>query len=225
MSSKYKGYFVVGTDTGVGKTLVSTGLLHHFANKGYRAVGMKPVASGAVFNSGAWQNDDVTALREASNVDVPIALNNPYLLREPTAPHIAAATEGIQIKVNHIQHCYRALQKYADSVIVEGIGGFLVPLNENVHMGHLVTILELPVILVVGIRLGCINHTLLTTEAISARGISMVGWIANIVDAEMRQIDATINCLKKRIQSPMLGYIPWLSSSKATNVAQFIRLP
>ena len=152
------GYFVTGTDTGVGKTLVSCALLRAFAARGLRAVGMKPVAAGAVLENGRLVNEDVIALNAAANVAAPAELVNPYCFAPPIAPHIAAAEAGITVELERIREAYAALAALADRVIVEGAGGFRVPLTRELEVAHLAAHLALPVILVVGMRLGCLNH-------------------------------------------------------------------
>jgi len=207
------GYFIAGTDTGVGKTLIACALIHALASQGKRVAGMKPLASGATWQDGAWRNDDVEALRAVANVRLTPALMNPYLLRAATAPHIAAAREGIQIDLQHIVNCFAAIghtQPPPDTIIVEGAGGFLVPLNDLHDGGDLACRLGLPVILVVGIRLGCINHALLTCQAISARQLVLAGWVANIISPELLHVQATIASLQSRIKAPLLGCIPQL---------------
>ncbi len=222
--AKERHYFIAGTDTGVGKTLVSSALLHQFAATGLRAVGMKPVASGAVLHAGRWCNDDVSALRAASNVPVPYALDNPYLFREATAPHLAAEDERVHIDLLHIKCCYEALLDHADTVIVEGVGGLLVPLNDYACTDDLAVLLGLPVILVVGIRLGCINHALLTVRALSAKGLILAGWVASTLDPDMLQLPATLDCLRNRIPAPLLGCVPYLRNPDASSAAQFLDL-
>jgi dethiobiotin synthetase len=224
MSPSQSAYFVAGIDTGIGKTLIASALIHALVAQGRRVAGMKPVASGATWHEhdGAWHNEDVDALRAASNVSLPAELINPYLLQEPTAPHIAAVFEGKHIDLDHIETCYHAVRASADTVIVEGVGGFIVPLNEDCNTDDLVCRLGLPVILVVGIRLGCINHALLTTQAIAARGLHLVGWVANIVAPEMLNVALTIESVKRRIAAPMLGCVPYLAQADAAHAATFL---
>src|SRR5882724_1204043 len=157
---KCRGYFVTGTDTGVGKTRIATALLRAFASRGLRAVGMKPVAAGCERVDGALVNEDVTALMAASTVAAPVELINPYRFQSAIAPHLAAELAGETISLQRIGDAYVALAARADRVVVEGAGGFLVPLNEREDFGDLARLLELPVVLVVGMRLGCLNHAL-----------------------------------------------------------------
>lgn len=217
-------FFVAGTDTGVGKTLASAALVHAFAQRGWKAAGMKPVASGAEWKDGAWHNEDIDALRSASNMELPLELVNAYLMQEPTAPHIAAAAEGKRIDTEHIRRCALAAREKADVVIVEGVGGFIVPLNDEADTADLARDLGLPVILVVGIRLGCISHALLTKEAVLSRGLELAGWIANIIDPAMLNLDTTIDTLKQRLQAPMLGRIPHMAAPSMAAAAACLDL-
>lgn len=179
-------FFVTGTDTGVGKTHVTAYLLRYYAAQGLRVVGMKPVASGCEWIDGQWQNEDVARLVAASNVDAPQALINPYRFDPPIAPHIAAAQAGVSIDLAVIIDAYQQLAALADVVIVEGAGGLLVPLNTSQTMADLMLALELPGLLVVGMKLGCINHALLTAEVMRHKGIPCCGWVANQVDPQMQ---------------------------------------
>lgn len=198
-------YFIAGTDTGIGKTHAACALLHAFRARGLTAIGMKPVAAGVEADG---ENEDVRLLREASSVDVPKALVNPYCLAEPIAPHVAAADEGVTIAAPPIIAALDTLRQQADVVLVEGVGGLLVPLAEDFDAADLAVALGLPVILVVGMRLGCLNHALLTQEAIEARGLKLAGWIANRVDAQMRRFPENLATLESRLHAPLLGVIP-----------------
>ena len=180
-----QAYFITGTDTGVGKTYVACKLIRDYVAQGYKVVGMKPVAAGGDLVNGKWVNDDVLKLEQASNVKAPRELVNPYSFKEAIAPHIAAEKAGLEIKIDVIKQAFQALSKLADIVIVEGAGGFLVPLNNQQSMADLPAALDIPVILVVGMKLGCINHSLLTVEAIQARGLTLHGWVANQVEPDM----------------------------------------
>lgn len=201
--------FVTGTDTGVGKTLVSTALLHALARHHAHVIGMKPVAAGTVRVDGVDANEDVLALRAASTCVVPPELDNPVLLAEPVSPHIAAARAGMCIDIAHIVTCHRALMKLANAVVVEGAGGFHVPLSDTDTGADLALALGLPVVLVVGLRLGCLNHALLTAEAIRARGLTLAGWVANHVNPTMlAQVD-NIAFLQQRLHAPLLASIPY----------------
>jgi dethiobiotin synthetase len=201
------GIFVTGTDTGVGKTLASAALLHALGQRHAKVVGMKPVAAGAVPVGQAWASEDALALRAASTITVPPELDNPVLLPEPMSPHLAAQRAGVRIDIGHIVRCYRQLADRADAVVVEGAGGFLVPLSEDETTADLVEALALPVVLVVGLRLGCLNHALLTAEAIRARGLRLVGWICNRIDAAMLQPEDNIAYLRTHLSAPLLADI------------------
>jgi len=202
-----QAFFITGTDTGVGKTFVTCQLLRHYAAQGLKVVGMKPVAAGRELVHGAWVHDDVQKLIAASNVVAPIELINPYCFDEAIAPHIAAEKAGIEIKIDVIFHAYQQLSELADVVIVEGAGGFLVPLNDKETLADLVAALSIPVIVVVGVKLGCINHALLTAEAVTARGLHFYGWVANCQDVKMPAINENIATLIRRLQTaPMLTY-------------------
>lgn len=203
------GCFVTGTDTGVGKTLVSTGLLHALAPHHRRVVGMKPVAAGVVPWGEDWASEDAIALRSASTLAVAPELDNPVLLLDPLSPHIAAERAGVQIDIAAIVRSYQALAAQADAVVVEGAGGFHVPLTDTQTGADLAQALALPVVLVVGLRLGCLSHALLTAEAIRARGLTLVGWVANRVDPEMEAADENIAYLRARLGVPLLAEVPY----------------
>ncbi|HSV34721.1 MAG TPA: dethiobiotin synthase [Ramlibacter sp.] len=199
---------MTGTDTGVGKTLVSAALLHALALRHARVVGMKPVAAGMVRAGDGWASEDVLALRAASNIQVPAELDNPVLLPDPLSPHIAARRAGVRIDIAGIARCYQALAERADAVVVEGAGGFHVPLSDTETGADLAQALGLPVILVVGLRLGCLNHAALTADAIHARGLTLAGWVANHVDPAMQAQDDNITWLQRRLGAPLLADIP-----------------
>lgn len=215
------GLFVTGTDTGVGKTLVASTLVHLFAQQGLRSAGMKPVASGAIWEEGRWTNEDVLALTAAANVEVPLALVNPYLLKRATAPHIAAAEENITIDLSRLADCYQQITTLCDTVIVEGAGGFIIPFDDHHNSDDLVSKLNLPVILVVGIRLGCINHALLTQHAIQSRGLKLAGWVANDIDPNESCADGMVETLQKRLQAPLLGRLPWKPGMTVEQAASY----
>ena len=200
-----KGYFVTGTDTGVGKTLVSCALLHAFCIHGKSAVGMKPVAAG--MENDKWA--DVELLAAASNVNAPRELINPYALIPPIAPHIAAKQAGIQIDIAVIRNACLGLQKLAEVVIVEGVGGFCVPLNDHQDSAEMAQALGLPVILIVGMQLGCLNHALLTAQAVRTAGLPLAGWIANCIDPQMAVFDENVLALEQRMGCPLLGVLPF----------------
>ncbi|WP_305823941.1 dethiobiotin synthase [Massilia brevitalea] len=216
--------FVTGTDTEIGKTLVSAAILHKLVESGQRACGMKPVAAGAELRDGELHNDDADMLIAAGNVHLPQNITTPFMLREPAAPHIAAALEGVTIEAVPILAAYTEVLAASDAVVVEGVGGFRVPFNDTFDSADLAAQLNLPVILVVGMRLGCISHALLTVEAIVARGLVLAGWVANTADPDMRFFDENIEALAARIPAPLLGVVPRLEQATAANAAQFIDL-
>jgi dethiobiotin synthetase len=217
------GCFVTGTDTGVGKTLVAASLLHALAHHHRRVVGMKPVAAGVVRVGDAWHSEDALALRAASTIEVPPELDNPALLSDPLSPHIAAERAGERIDIDHLLHCYRELANRADAIVVEGAGGFHVPLSASETGADLAQALALPVVLVVGLRLGCLNHAALTAEAIRARGLILAGWVANRIDPAMRAQDDNIAWLRRQLAAPLLADVPHRSRPDARTLA--IELP
>lgn len=220
-----RAWFVTGTDTEIGKTFVTAALLHAARNAGLRAVGMKPVAAGAEWVDGVLANEDALRLQAAGSFDPGMALLNPYCLRRPVAPHIAAAEEGVVLAPERIRSAFEALGSQADCVFVEGVGGFRVPLTADYDTADLARDLALPVILVVGMRLGCINHALLTVEAIAARGLSLAGWVANTLAPEMTCLAENIDALRSRIAAPCLGVVPHVEGGEPAQAAAVLRLP
>lgn len=236
----HTAYFITGTDTGVGKTRTSTTVIHALRQAGHaRVVGMKPVASGCDWVDeqgdvpGQWLNEDVAAMRAASSLSVPAGFDNPYALPDAVSPHIAARRAGAVIDLDHIEACFHALRQHADAVVVEGAGGFIVPLCEPdpdlggdwVTSADLAQRLNLPIILTVGVRLGCINHALLTQEAILARGLKLAGWIANVIDPQMSEQATNLATLKARLQAPLLAHWPWQPDADPAELARSLRLP
>ena len=224
LQQRQHDFFVTGTDTEIGKTLVSAALLFALAKTGLRTVGMKPVAAGAELHDGVWHNEDVDTLMAAASVPVATKLVSPYLMRTPAAPHIVAQQEQVSISATHILDCYRQLTQQADAVIVEGVGGFCVPLNATITTADIAEQLALPVILVVGMRLGCINHALLTAQAIKAQGLTLAGWVANTVDADMLYLNENLIAIRERLSAPLLGSIPRLQQPSAQAAAEFLQL-
>ncbi len=227
-------YFVTGTDTGVGKTRTSCALIHALRRAGHaRVVGMKPVAAGCDWvpgvdgHPGEWLNEDVAQLRAASSLKVPSAFDNPYALPDAVSPHIAARNEGVVIDISHIEASFHALSQHTDAVVVEGAGGFIVPLHEApgqfATSADLATRLRLPVILVVGLRLGCLNHALLTQEAISRRGLTLAGWVANVIDPDMPEQAGNLGTLQQQLQAPLLAHWAWAPEAASQTLA--LRLP
>jgi len=216
------GYFVTGTDTGVGKTLIACALLRAFAAAGYRAVGMKPVAAGAEPHGEHVVYGDVEALCAAGNVAAPRELVSPYAFRRPIAPHIAAAEEGLIIDLAHIEGCFHALAERSEVVVVEGVGGFRVPLGPATDTRALARRLGLPVILVVGMRLGCLNHALLSSDSIAAHGLVLAGWVANHVDREMDAAGENVAALEARIPAPLLARVPHAQAPDSAVIARLL---
>ena len=211
--------FVTGTDTEIGKTLVSAALLHGFAALGLRAAAMKPIAAGAFERDGEWHNEDADQLDAAANVALPPAIRTPFLLKEAAAPHIAAARENVSLDIARIVEAHQFAVQQADVVVVEGVGGFRVPLTDVHDTADLAFALNLPVVLVVGMRLGCISHALLSAEAIAARGLHLVGWVANQIDPAMLFPAENIEAIRLRLDSqynaPLLGTVPRLTPPDA----------
>jgi dethiobiotin synthetase len=207
--------FVTGTDTEIGKTLVSAALLRGFVREGLRATAMKPIAAGATLIDGVLHNEDADQLDAAANVLLPPEIRTPFMLKEPAAPHIAAAHENVTLDMTRIVDAHAQALQMADVVVVEGVGGFRVPLTDAHDTADLAFALNLPVVLVVGMRLGCISHALLTAEAIAARGLPIAGWVANRVDPAMLFPDENIDTLRDRLDrqydAPLLGIVPHLS--------------
>lgn len=218
-------FFITGTDTGVGKTLVACALLHALRRQYPRVVGMKPVAAGLVPTPQGWDSEDAIALRAASTVQVPPALDNPVRLPDPLSPHLAAERAGVVIDIAHLVACQRELARQADAVVVEGAGGFLVPLSPQHSGADLAQALGLPVVLVVGLRLGCLNHALLTAEAVRARGLTLVGWIGSRIDPTMDAVEGNIDYLRQHLGAPLLGIVPHQAVPDPQAAAAALRLP
>ena len=220
--------FVTGTDTEIGKTLVSCALLRGFAKAGLSAAAMKPIAAGAYFSAedGTWHNEDADQLDAAAGALLPPEMRTPYLLKAPAAPHIVAAQEGRTLDLAPIVDCHREALRRADVVVVEGVGGFRVPLDRRRDTADLALALGLPVVIVVGVRLGCINHALLTADAIAARGLHLAGWVANIVDPAMRFADENVETIRAWLERehgvPLLGTIPHLAPPSAERAAAYL---
>jgi dethiobiotin synthetase len=202
-----RGLFVTGTDTGVGKTVVAVAILRALAAAGIPAIGMKPVAAGVA--PGEAVNADVAALVAASTVGAPLSDVNPYAFAPPIAPHIAAEAAGIVIDVERIAEAYARLARSAAAVVVEGAGGVLVPLSERADMLDVPARLRLPVLLVVAIRLGCLNHALLSAQALRARGVRCAGWVANRLEPSLPEGDANVSALAARIDAPLVADLRW----------------
>jgi dethiobiotin synthetase len=224
MQKRTNDYFITGTDTEIGKTFVTAALLRAFGEQGFSTLGLKPIAAGAEMIAGVLHNEDVDTLVAASNVKAPQDIVVPYLMQMPAAPHIVARLEDVKMDVKHIAGCYQQAQALAGVVLVEGVGGYCVPLDDDLTTVDLAQALSLPVILVVGMRLGCINHALLTAQAIAVSGLRLAGWVANTVDAEMRFFDENVQALKQRLPAPCLGVIPRLADEQMHQAKQYVDL-
>jgi dethiobiotin synthetase len=223
-----RDFFITGTDTGVGKTLVTAALLRILRESGLAVAGMKPIAAGAIAGAEGPANEDALLLQAESSVRHPYALVNPWLFEPAIAPHIAAAEAGIAIDATRIVQAHARLHEGVDAVLAEGAGGFLVPLDASRSCAQLPALLGMDVILVVGLRLGCLNHALLTVEAIAARGLPLAGWVGNSVDPAFARRDANVETLRARIAAPCLGIVPWMEKPDvavaATHLASASRL-
>jgi len=206
-----EGLFVTGTDTGVGKSRVAVGLIERLRRTGRVVVGFKPVAAGCEPGADGPRNEDALALQAASSIELPYGRINPYAFEPPIAPHIAAAEAGVAVDVAALVAHYRGLSGEVEQVVVEGAGGWLVPLNGSETLADLAVALGLPVVLVVAIRLGCINHALLTAESIRARDLVLRGWVANLIDGETPRHRENIQTLAARLDAPLLGTLPPLA--------------
>ena len=218
-------FYVTGTDTGVGKSIASAALLHALRARGGSAVGMKPVASGCELVEGAWRNEDALLLQAASAPRPAYADVNPYALRAPIAPELALRDEGVDLDLAPIRAAHARLAAQADSVVVEGVGGWAAPLSANLDQLDLVRALRLPVVMVVGLRLGCISHARLTARAIEADGVPLLGWIANEVDPAMARVDDNFEVLLQRLPVPCWGRLPHAPDPDPAMLADCLRLP
>lgn len=217
-----KGFFITGTDTDVGKSWISVGLMAKLQQQGHHVVGMKPVASGCTETPDGLRNSDALLMRQQASELLDYDLINPYSFLPAIAPHIAAAQAGQRIKLGKIVEKFILLKQQTDYVIVEGVGGWLVPLNDEEGVADLALALKLPVILVVGLRLGCINHALLSAESIRQSGCTLAGWIANTLDEKMAEQAQTIHSIETRIDAPLLGVVPYLKSQKLDDIGEHL---
>lgn len=218
-------YFVTGTDTEVGKTTLSAGLLQAAKRQGLSTLGAKPVASGCEWAEGALRNSDASALMAESTLKLPYEAINPYAFEPAIAPHIAAQEAGVALTAQALLAPMRkVLAEQADFTLIEGAGGWRVPLAGQDNLSDLAIALGLPVILVVGVRLGCINHAVLTAEAIARDGLQLAGWVANIIDPGTSRLDANLDTLAQRLSAPCLGRVPRLDFPGAAAVADHLDL-
>lgn len=219
---KGKGFFITGTDTEIGKTSITAGLTRLAVSRGLRAAAIKPLAAGQDCVDGRWVNEDVRRLRAASNMNLSDAEVGPLQLRMPCAPHIAARLDGVTIDRAALLAAVRDVADRADIVFVEGVGGFRVPLTDTWDTADLAQDLALPVILIVGLRLGCINHALLTAEAIRSRGLVLAGWVANTVDPLMPHVADNLAALAAGLQASCWGHVPRLPDPTPVAVAAYL---
>ncbi|MEF9978455.1 MAG: dethiobiotin synthase [Thermomonas sp.] len=217
--------YVSGTDTGIGKTLVSSALLHALRGHDLRAVGMKPVASGCDRVDGEWKNADALALQTAGEPGIAYADINPFALEHPLAPELAARDAGVEVALPPILDAHARLAEHADALIIEGVGGWAAPLSASLMQADLVRALRLPVVLVVGLRLGCLNHALLSARAIAADGAHLAGWIASHVDPAMERVEDNIAMLRARMPAPCWGVLPHAPDANPAAMTRYLRIP
>jgi dethiobiotin synthetase len=215
-----KGVFVAGTDTQCGKTEISLAVMSALQARGIRVLGMKPVASGCERTSSGPRSEDARRLRALGSIEADYDLVNPYAFEPPIAPHIAAGQSGSEIELAVIRNAATALSAQCDFLVVEGVGGWRVPLGPALFVSDLPLALGLPVLMVCGLKLGCINHTLLTADSIRATGNPLIGWVANQVNPEMRARQENLATLAALIDAPCLGVIPWLTSPDSRPIAE-----
>lgn len=218
------GLFITGTDTGIGKTWISAAIMKLLQAQGQTVIGMKPIASGCEQTSAGLRNEDALILQQQSSIKIDYEQINPYAFAPAIAPHIAAEQAGVTIDIQQIAETYNALSQQANWVIVEGVGGWQVPLNENETVADLARALDLPVILVVGLRLGCINHALLSAESIQQSGLKLAGWIANHIDPQMAEQKQNLLSIQQRIDAPLLGIVPYQQTLDAEHIAGWLDL-
>ncbi|MFK8330433.1 dethiobiotin synthase [Pseudomonas sp. BJa5] len=218
-------YFIAGTDTDVGKTTIAAGLLYAARQAGLSTLGAKPVASGCVTSGKGLRNADALALMDQSTLKLPYEQINPFAFEPAIAPHLAAREAGVTLSVQALLAPMRhVLAQGADFTLIEGAGGWRVPLSGQANLSDLAMALKLPVILVVGVRLGCISHALLSAEAIAGDGLPLAGWVANIVDPRTSRLEENLATLAERLPAPCLGRVPKLKQASAEQVAEHLQL-
>lgn len=217
--------YVTGTDTGIGKTLASCALLHALRAHGLRVAGMKPVASGCERVDGDWKNADALALQSAGEPGIAYADINPFALEHPLAPELAARDAGVEVELATILAAHARLAECVDALIIEGVGGWAAPLSASLMQADLVRTLRVPVLLVVGLRLGCLNHALLSARAIAADGGHLAGWIASHVDPEMERVEDNLAMLRERLPAPCWGVLPHSEHPDPAQLAARLRIP
>ncbi|MFJ4113152.1 dethiobiotin synthase [Pseudomonas sp. NPDC089758] len=220
-----QAYFIAGTDTDVGKTTIAAGLLHAARLQGLSTLGAKPVASGCTATAKGLRNADAQALIDESTLKLPYEAINPFAFEPAIAPHVAAREAGVTLEVSALLKAMRhVLDQGADFTLVEGAGGWRVPLSGHANLSDLAIALKLPVILVVGVRLGCINHALLSAEAIARDGLQLAGWVANIIEPRTSRLEENLASLAERLPAPCLGRVPKLKQAAADAVAEHLQL-
>ncbi len=217
-----KGFFVTGTDTGVGKTLITAGLLCALGRRGIKVAGMKPVACGCKQTKQGLRNEDALLLEEHTTVDIEYDIINPYAYEPPVSPHFAATVCGRPIRLDTIIQRFRQIEEVTDRVIVEGVGGWRVPINDEQDISEVAIILKLPVILVVGLRLGCINHALLTAKAVQEGGLNVIACVASLIDPEYQNVEGTLITLEKRLKVTV-DLVPWKSNCQPEQITHYLK--
>ena len=218
-------FFIAGTDTDVGKTTIASGLLHAAGLQGLSTLGAKPVASGCDVTPKGLRNADARALMAESSISLPYEQVNPFAFEPAIAPHLAAREAGVALTVQALLVPMRLiLEQQADFTLIEGAGGWRVPLSDQANLSDLAMALKLPVILVVGVRLGCISHALLSAEAIARDGLQLAGWVANIVEPKTSRLEENLATLAERLPAPCLGRVPRMKVATAALVAEHLQL-
>ncbi|MBD8624149.1 dethiobiotin synthase [Pseudomonas sp. CFBP 13727] len=218
-------YFIAGTDTDIGKTTIAAGLLHAAMLRGLSTLGAKPVASGCDVTPKGLRNSDALALMAQSSISLEYAQVNPVAFEPAIAPHIAAREAGVALTVGSLLAPMRhVLAQQADFTLIEGAGGWRVPLSDQANLSDLAIALKLPVILVVGVRLGAISHALLSAEAIARDGLQLAGWVANIIEPKTSRLEDNLATLAERMPAPCLGRVPYLKDASAQSVAEHLHL-
>lgn len=213
------GYFITGTDTECGKTEITLGLMQLLQDHGRSVLGMKPVASGAQPTNEGLRNQDARRIQQQSSIQVAYSLINPFAFAPPIAPHLAAGQAGVEIRFARILDCYQQLSAKTELVMVEGVGGWRVPLGSDGDLSDLAKAMGLPVILVIAVRLGCINHALLTVESIQSKELNLAGWVATIMDPDMLELQANLATLRRSIAAPCIGVVPHMQPVSTQTIA------
>ncbi|HCV41003.1 dethiobiotin synthase [Pseudomonas vlassakiae] len=220
-----QAYFIAGTDTDVGKTTIAAGLLHAARLQGLSTLGAKPVASGCSMTAKGLRNSDAQALIDESSIKLAYEEVNPFAFEPAIAPHVAAREANVALEVTVLAKAMRhVLEQGADFTLIEGAGGWRVPLSNHANLSDLAIALKLPVILVVGVRLGCINHALLSAEAIARDGLQLAGWVANVIEPRTSRLEENLASLAERLPAPCLGRVPKLKQATADAVAEHLQL-